>query len=92
MLHDPFSRARIPGDFSRSGRIALLQEAAQALIEGRTPSREAGMFLGSALSAWLSGTGPLERYLQVHTAPGSHATPQQLAASLARMRDDEEDS
>ena len=85
MPPDPFGRARIPGDFSRIGRIALLQELAGALIEGRTPSREAAMFVGSAISAWLAAGGNLERdFLKLRAQPGSHHTVQKLAAKLRK--------
>ena len=73
---DPFGRSRLPADFSRAGRIALLGQACDDLLAGRPLSAEARMFLGSALAGWLSSGGSLERdYLRVRGPAGSHKTP-----------------
>ena len=82
MLLDPFNRTRLPGDFSREGRIALLGEAFSALLRGEMPSPEAAMFLGGAGLAWLESGGSLERdHFRVVRAK-SHHTPAVVWRSL----------
>jgi len=77
-LLDPFGRTRLPGDFSREGRIALINEVAQALLDGRTPTREGALFVGAALGTWLregGRCGALERdFLRVAAPPRSTLT------------------
>ena len=74
-MNDPFNRSRLPQDFSREGRVALLGAAFEALMRGEMPSPEARMFLASAGMAWLQRGGSLERdYLKVVKAK-SHHTP-----------------
>jgi len=78
--NDIFGRdVRVPGDFSREGRIALLAHAFDALLAGQLPSREACAFLGAAGSAWLregGRCGSLERdFLQVVPPRRSTKTP-----------------
>jgi hypothetical protein len=64
-----------PAMLDRAGRIRLIGEAAQSLRDEKMPSREAALFLGGALLAWLENGGDLERqYLQV-TKRASHHTP-----------------
>ena len=76
-----------PAGLDREGRVRLLDEAANALLNGRLPSRESSMFLGSALSAWLARGGSFERdYLRISAPAGSHSTP---AALWREMRDQE---
>ena len=83
---DPFNRVRLPGDFSRAGRIALLAEAFKALVDGRQPSREAAMFVGAGGMAWLQEggrIGALERdYWRVAAPERSTATPARVYAQL----------
>jgi hypothetical protein len=85
---DPFRRTCIPPDFSRAGRVALIEEVGRALVEGRQPSREAALFVGAALSAWLcegGRCGALERdFLRVAAPHRSTLTPCRL---WQRMRD-----
>jgi len=77
---------RVPGALTREGRVALVHEAAAALLDGRAPRPEAAIFLGSALHHWLARGGSLERdYLRVHQR-GSHLTPQRLAALIVDER------
>lgn len=78
MQHDPFNRSRLPGDFSREGKVRLLGEAFRALMDGRLPSREAALFLGSAGMAWLEGGGSLERDFLRVVKPKSRHTPAYL--------------
>jgi len=74
--------SQAPRALDRAGRVALLAEAATALLDGRVPRAEAAVFLGSALHNWLARGGSLERqYLRVHQR-GSHLTPQRLAALI----------
>lgn len=90
--HDPFGRSRLPGDFSREGRVALLGEAFAALMAGELPQPEARMFLASAGLAWLQRGGSLERdFLQV-TKPKSHRTPTNIWRRLQSEPDVGEDS
>ncbi len=64
-----------PAALTREGRVKLLAEAFQALLDGRPPSREAALFLGGAGMEWLQNGGSLEReYLDV-IKPKSHRTP-----------------
>lgn len=82
---DPFGRVRLPGDFTRAGRVRLLKEAADALVRGEAPPAEAALWLGGALQAWLANGKPGElerRYLHVRAPRGCHHTPQAIAASL----------
>lgn len=64
-----------PAALTRKGRVALLVEVANALLSGREPTREAALFVGTALDQWLKRGGNLEKeYLQVVKAH-SHHTP-----------------
>jgi hypothetical protein len=87
--HDPFGRSSLPSGFSREERVALLDQAADALLRGEVPPDAARMLLGSALRAFLDsgdGRGALEgRYLRITARRGSHETP---GAVLARMKQD----
>jgi hypothetical protein len=73
--------------FNRVHRVALLREFANAMLAGQLPSREAQLFIGSAVQAYLTQGGDLERdFLRVKAPQGSHLTPQ----ALASKRDTEE--
>ena len=91
--NDPFGRARLPVGYTREHRIRLLREVADALIAGRRASREAELFVGSALDAWLrdgGGIGSLERdYLKVTPPRGCRLT---AAEVLKRHRDEGDDA
>lgn len=77
-MNDPFNRSRLPQDFSREGRVALLGQAFEALMRGELPSPEARMFLASAGLAWLARGGDFQRdYLRVVKAQ-SHNTPARI--------------
>jgi hypothetical protein len=65
----------------------MLVETADALLRGEMPSREARLWFGSAISAWLeSGDGPLDRHLGIRAPRGSHHRPQVLARLIADER------
>jgi hypothetical protein len=64
----------------REGRVALLAELAEALIEGQHASREAALFVGRAISSWLEKGGRLEDHLRVRPPKGSKRTPKSLYA------------
>lgn len=85
-MNDPFGRTRLPGDFSRAGRVALLAEVFRCLIDGTQPSREAAMFCGAGGLAWLQAggrLGALERDFWRVSAPWrSTATPARVYAQL----------
>jgi hypothetical protein len=75
MRNDPFNRSRLPGDFSREGRVRLLGEAFEALARGEMPSQEACTFLASGGCAWLEQGGDLlGDYWKVKAPAGSHHT------------------
>ncbi len=92
---DPFGRARLPSGFTREHRIRLLREVADALIAGRRAPREAELFVGSALDAWLregGGIGALERdYLMTTPPRGSRRTPAEILRHEAHRDEREED-
>ena len=85
--HDPFGRSQMPAGFDRAARVRLIDEAAQALLEGRLPDDAARLFLGGALVAWLADggrCGSLERdFLRVTQRERSRLTPQRLLARCA---------
>lgn len=69
-------------DFTREGRVRLIDAAARSLIESGT--RE-GLFTGGAILAWLESSGDLAKdYFKV-TRPKSHMT----ISRLWRMLEDE---
>jgi hypothetical protein len=79
VLNDPFNRTRLPGDFSREGRVALLGEFFQAIREGRMPSEEARIFVANGGMSWLENGGDLLRdFWKVAAPAGSHHTPSHL--------------
>jgi hypothetical protein len=83
MLSDPFGRSRLPGDFSREGRVALLKDAVAALMRGEMPSPEARLFLAGGVSSWLEEGGDLIRDCWRIAAPrGSHRRPEVIAREL----------
>jgi len=83
-LNDPFGRTRLPGDFSREGRIALLDEVFRALVDGRMPSREAALLVGGGGLSWLSQGGDLLRdYWRISAPAGSHRTPAAVKRELS---------
>lgn len=63
-----------PAALTREGRVKLLGEAFNALLDGRTPSREAALFLGGAGMAWLTNGGDLARDFLRVVAPQSKRT------------------
>jgi SLT domain-containing protein len=90
-INDPFGRvAELPGaadagdaQADRVRRLRWIAEAAEALIDGRPPSRPAALFLASALRGWLADGrargGDLEkRFLRVAAPPRSTVTPSRL--------------
>lgn len=79
MLLDPFNRTRLPQGFDRAGRVALLAEVFEALVEGRQPSREAALFVGGGGLSWLQAGGDLlGDFWKVKAPAGSHHTPARL--------------
>jgi hypothetical protein len=85
---DPFGRARVPRTTTRAGRVALLQELADALLEGRLPSAEARCWFGATVQGWLEGPGgELDDALGIRAPRGSHHTPQALARRSSAMSD-----
>lgn len=80
---DPFGQ--MPKEPTRRGRVELVNEAARVLLGH---GGEAGLFVGSALQAWLRDGGDLARdYLRVAAPRGSQHTPQRLAAMLIADED-----
>ena len=74
-----------PADHSREGRIALLAEVFQALVDGRMPSRAAAKFVGACGMAWLQQGGSLEKRWRVQAQAGSHWTPAKLFREMAAL-------
>ena len=73
----------LPVSLSRERRIALLVEAADALLNDREVPHDAAAYVGRALANWLTHGGNLERdFLRVSAAPGSHRTPTAIARHL----------
>jgi hypothetical protein len=78
---------------TREGRVFLLDEAARALLAGNAPDREAALFVGSALQAWLAdGRSPFERHARVSAPRGSHRTVRALVAELLLIGDESNES
>jgi len=73
-LVDPFGRTRRPPTFDRAARVALLGDAAIALLDGRLPAREACVLLGAALLRRLREGGDLEDILRIKPPRGSKLT------------------
>lgn len=89
-MNDPFNRSRLPADFSREGRVALLKEAFQALMRGELPPPEARLFLAGGGSAWLAEGGDLVRdFWRVAAPRGSHRRPEVVARELGGLIGDE---
>ena len=79
-----FGRSRLPLTQSVEGRVALLAAAAEALLKDELPGKEARLFLGSALSAWLAQGGDLARdYLRIVRAK-SHRTASRIFQEIQR--------
>jgi hypothetical protein len=81
-LHRVFGRSRAPRSLSIEGRVALLAEVAAALLNGALPSKEARMFVGGALSAWLAQGGDLSREFLKVVIPKSHRTASKIFQEL----------
>lgn len=82
---------RPPLALTLEGRVRLIDEIRQALLEGRLPSREAALFVGGALGAWLVNGGDLARdWLEV-VKPKSHRTASKIWRDLqaAALHQDE---
>jgi hypothetical protein len=73
---------RVPRSLTREGRVLLLAEVTDALLAGKLPSREAALFVGSALRAFWQAGGPLERHLRIGAPRGSHHRPEVLFRRL----------
>lgn len=73
---------------SRTGKIEMIGEVAEALFSDKTPSRDAALFVGGALLAWLTRGGSLEKdYFKVVKAK-SHLTPSAIWRSIAPHQDE----
>ena len=71
----PWLLPQAPASSTREGRVRLIGEAAEALLSGEMPSREAALFVGGALLAYLRNGGDLLRdYFQI-IKPSSRRTP-----------------
>jgi hypothetical protein len=87
---DPFGRSRPPRTLTRAGRVQLLAELAEALLEGRAVDRDAALFVGGAVLAWLAAggrVGDLEReHLRIAAPRRSTHTPGHLWRELQAER------
>lgn len=90
--HEALSQAlgcsEVPAVLTRQGRVKLLGEAFQALLDGKLPSREAALFLGGAGMAWLTQGGSLERDFLKITKARSHRTPTAIWQEMAAQREE----
>ncbi len=76
-----------PAGLTREDRVRMLAEVSRALLDGKTPSRAAALYVGGAIGSWLAEGGDLAKdFLKVNRR-GSHLTPQRL---LARLIGDED--
>lgn len=57
-------------------------ECAQALLKNQMPEREASLFAGSVLMAWLETGGAFEKHARVGAKKGSHHTHTRIFQSL----------
>ena len=92
VVHDPFGRSSgPPRGLTREDRVLLLQETAEALLEGRLPDADARLYTAAALLSWLERGGDLERdHLKVCAPVGSHRTPASIMRSRKRNRHPDE--
>jgi hypothetical protein len=79
---------RRPAGLTREGRVRLIGEAAQALLDGRAPGKAAALFLGGALAGWLREGGNLERDFFKVIRPKSHDTVQRVWARIEAHQDE----
>lgn len=79
----PLREQAPPRSLTRAGRVALLLEVADALLNGRKPGREAALFLASAVLSWRDGSGSLEAHLRIGAPRGSHQTARAIAKAKA---------
>lgn len=77
-----YGRSRAPLALSIEGRVALISQAAQALLNDQPPPKEARLFLGGALSAWLARGGDLSRDFLKVVIPKSHRTASRIFQEL----------
>lgn len=85
-------RDRELAEIEREHRIELLVDAFDCLLNGRLPSPEASLFLGSAGHGWLTNGGRFERdHLRVTQPSGSHlrveVVAQKIRSSSSRKHD-----
>lgn len=66
---------KYPAALSREGRVALLIEVAEALLEKREPDPEAALFVGNAIKRWLQDGGDLAKDFFCVVKAHSHHTP-----------------
>jgi hypothetical protein len=83
-LQRVLGRSRVPKSTSVEGRVVLIAEAAEALMNDRLPSMESRIFLAGALSSWLQQGGDLSRdFLQV-IRPKSKRTASKIFQEIQR--------
>ena len=73
-LQRALGRSRVPLSATLEGRVCLLAAAAEALLKDELPGKEARLFLGGALNAWLQNGGDLSRDFLKVVRPKSHRT------------------
>ena len=81
--HDPFGRSALPTyHLDRQSRVALLLQAADALVASSPVPQDAAHLLGGALQVFLRQGGDLDRLLGIRGIPGSHLTVPALARKI----------
>ena len=77
-----------PAGLDRAQRVRWLSEVATALLEGRTATREASLYVGGAIAQWLETGGDLSRdFLQV-VKPKSRHTASYIWRQMQVHRDE----
>jgi hypothetical protein len=79
------AQPRAPKALTREGRCELIRECIAALLAGKLPSREASLFLGSALDSWVTHGGALEKHLRVSPGRGRRTTARVLLSRMPEL-------
>lgn len=82
--------SRPPADIDRTGRVDMVAEVFECLLDGRMPSRRAALFVAGGGLQWLRDGGSLERtYWRISGPAGSHRTASWVYRSSRGQQDSE---